>query len=67
MNIDKISLTLSGVLFQIVTVCPEFNKFFNIPQPILPKPRKPNFNFDGEIFFSFNVSETLVTSIGGSS
>ncbi len=60
-------LTLSGVLFHIVTECPEFSKFFKIPQPIFPKPRNPNFNFDGDIFFSFNVSETLVTSMGCSS
>lgn len=54
--------TLSGDLFQTMTVCPELIKFFTIPDPMMPSPRKPNLSDDGFMFFSFKVFETLERS-----
>lgn len=47
----NIFLTLSGDLFQTITLCPEFKRFLTIPDPILPKPMNPNFKLDGLTFF----------------
>lgn len=57
----------SSVRFQTTTLCPEFNKFFTMPPPMIPNPRNPNRSGDGLIFFDFNVSETACMLISGKS
>ena len=60
-----ISPTLSGDLFHTMTEWPEFSRFLTIPEPIIPRPRNPNFSAEGRMFFSFSVCDTLSTSSGG--
>lgn len=51
--------------FQTITECPELRRFLTIPEPIMPSPRKPNFNCEGRMFFSLRVLETFSRSSGG--
>lgn len=60
-----IKLTLAGVLFQTITECPEWIKFLTIPDPIIPRPKNPNFNWDGDISLSLSVLVIFSKSIGG--
>jgi hypothetical protein len=48
-----------------MTEWPEFRRFLTIPEPIIPRPRNPNFSAEGRMFFSFSVCDTLSTSNGG--
>jgi hypothetical protein len=48
-----------------MTAWPEFSRFLTIPEPIIPRPRNPNFSAEGRMFFSFSVCDTLSTSNGG--
>jgi len=64
-NIEIQMITLSGVRFQMLTLCPEFNKFLTIPDPILPKPMNPNDNFDGTIFLVFITLDISLTLANG--
>lgn len=48
----------------MVTLCPEFKRFFTIPDPMLPNPMNPNFKFDGEIFLFNKDLDMLLTSNG---
>lgn len=57
--------TFSGVRFHTMTECPELRRFFTIPAPIMPSPRKPNFSIEGIMFFSLRVCVTPAMSKGG--
>lgn len=50
----------------MITLCPEFNRFLTIPDPIFPKPMNPNLNLDGMIFFSNKALDIVVISNEGS-
>lgn len=58
-------LTFSDDLFHTITLCPLLRRFLTIPDPMMPRPRNPNFNPEGSIFLSFKVWLTLPTSKGG--
>lgn len=57
--------TFSCVRFHTITLWPLLIKFFTIPLPMMPSPRKPNFRFDGRIFFSLRVFDIVSRSKGG--
>jgi len=57
--------TFSCVRFHTITLWPLLIKFFTIPLPIIPSPRKPNFRFDGRMFFSLRVWDIVSRSKGG--
>lgn len=57
--------TFSCVRFHTITLWPLLIKFFTIPLPMMPSPRKPNFRFDGRMFFSLRVSDIVSRSKGG--
>ena len=48
-------VTFSTVLFQTVTVWPELSRFFTIPLPMIPRPRKPKFSLLGWMSFSLRI------------
>ena len=56
-------LTFDEVLFHTHTLCPCFTRFFTIPTPITPRPRKPITEFVAFIFFLLDtVLDGVVSS-----
>ena len=51
----------------MLTLWPELMRFFTIPEPIMPRPRKPKESFDASMFLFFNASDMLFMSIVGES
>ena len=58
-------LTFSVVRFQTMTLWPELSRFLTMPEPMMPRPRKPNLSDDAVTFFSLSVCVMRSTSSGG--